>query len=61
MYYLVNGRKFGALFMGYVDDPRSSHAESLIFIEGSIVYINRMATIAKKKCIYVNPNTLVKY
>lgn len=57
-YYLLNGRKFGALFLAYENDPATSHAEALIFTEGSIVFINRMAAIAKKECIYVDPKTL---
>ena len=60
-YYLINGSKFGALFLCYTNDPSTTHADSLIFIDGNIVLMNRMATISRKKCVYINPNTLARY
>lgn len=60
-YFLINGSKFGSLFLGYTGNPDETHADTLIFIKGTITFVSRMATLAKKDCIYVNPNTLKKY
>jgi tRNA splicing endonuclease len=36
-YYLMDGSKFGALFLAYESDPETNHATCLIFINGGIV------------------------
>ena len=60
-YYLINGSKFGALFLAYLNDPATNHADSLVFTEGTLPYMSRMSTISKKSCIYIDPGTLKKY
>ena len=60
-YYLVSGKKFGSEFLAYKGNPEEVHAEALVFTKGTIVLASRMSTIARKKCLYVNPTTLTLY
>ena len=61
LYFLMDGSKFGSTFLAYESDPEQNHATLLGFTEGGIVDASRLATIAKKRCVYVNPGSLQCY
>lgn len=48
-FYLIDGHKFGCAFLAYDQDPETTHAKHLIFIdEESLNHMSRLSGIAKK-------------
>jgi tRNA splicing endonuclease len=48
-YYLIDGHKFGALFMAYEKDPDHCHAKYLIFAgKFDANHLSRLAAACKK-------------
>jgi tRNA splicing endonuclease len=54
-YYLIDGHKFGSLFLAYDEDPDKSHAKYLIFTgKYDINHLTRLAAACKKVGLYAH-------